>query len=200
MRILLVEDDAVLGAAVHDQITSDGHSADRVARLDAAADNLRAAPYDLVLLDLMLPDGHGIPLLRSSRARGTACPGIDAADDDRRTGTWFQAVANPPGFNGSTPATTCIWPDQFSRIAAPIPPSAGTLPAARAIAQCNSPPSPPQHQPAARPQRCAGSRRFAASQHQPARRGDRVLQHKRRPRSPPSCPTFMSSAAAFPAR
>lgn len=76
MRILLVEDDAVLGAAVHDQITSDGHSSDRVTRLDAAADHLRAAPYDLVLLDLMLPDGHGIPFLRSLRARGDATPVI----------------------------------------------------------------------------------------------------------------------------
>ena len=76
MRILLVEDDAVLGAAIRDQLVSDGHSPDWVARLDAAADHLRAAPYDLVLLDLMLPDGHGIPFLRLLRARGDATPVI----------------------------------------------------------------------------------------------------------------------------
>lgn len=43
MRILLIEDDAVLGAAVRDQLAADGHSIDWVMRLDAATDALRAA-------------------------------------------------------------------------------------------------------------------------------------------------------------
>ncbi|MBU2358202.1 MAG: response regulator, partial [Alphaproteobacteria bacterium] len=57
MRILIVEDDQVLGAAVRDQIAADGQSVDWVKRLDAAGDAMRGAAYDLVLLDLMLPDG-----------------------------------------------------------------------------------------------------------------------------------------------
>ena len=36
MRTLLVEDDAVLGAVVHDQLSSDGHSVDWVTRRLAA--------------------------------------------------------------------------------------------------------------------------------------------------------------------
>lgn len=76
MRILLIEDDTVLGAAVRDQITADGHSADWVHRLDAASEHLRTIPYDLVLLDLMLPDGRGIPYLRALRGRGNATPVI----------------------------------------------------------------------------------------------------------------------------
>ena len=76
MRILLIEDEAVLGAAVRDQITADGHSADWVHRLDAASEHLRTIPYDLVLLDLMLPDGRGIPYLRALRGRGNATPVI----------------------------------------------------------------------------------------------------------------------------
>ena len=40
MRILLIEDDAVLGAAVRDQIAGDGQSVDWVTRLDAAGDAL----------------------------------------------------------------------------------------------------------------------------------------------------------------
>ena len=76
MRILLIEDDTVLGAAVRDQITADGHSADWVPRLDAASEHLRTIPYDLVLLDLMLPDGRGIPYLRALRGRGNATPVI----------------------------------------------------------------------------------------------------------------------------
>lgn len=74
MRILLIEDDAVLGAAVRDQLAADGHSIDWVMRLNAAGDALRAAGFDLVLLDLMLPDGRGIPFLRGLRARGDVTP------------------------------------------------------------------------------------------------------------------------------
>ncbi len=76
MRMLLVEDDAVLGAAVRDQIVADGHSVDWVTRLDAARDALAAAHHDLVLLDLMLPDGLGIPFLKSLRAAGQVTPVI----------------------------------------------------------------------------------------------------------------------------
>ena len=42
MRVLLIEDDMVLGAAVRDQISADGHSVDWVMRLDAAGDALAA--------------------------------------------------------------------------------------------------------------------------------------------------------------
>ena len=76
MRILLIEDDTVLGAAVRDQIAADGHSVDWVMRLDAAGDALAAAAYDLVLLDLMLPDGRGIPFLKVLRGRGDVTPVI----------------------------------------------------------------------------------------------------------------------------
>jgi two-component system OmpR family response regulator len=76
MRILLIEDDTVLGAAVRDQIAGDGHSADWVTRLDGAGDAMAGAVYDLVLLDLMLPDGRGIPFLKRLRARGDVTPVI----------------------------------------------------------------------------------------------------------------------------
>jgi two-component system OmpR family response regulator len=76
MRILLIEDDTVLGAALRDQIAADGHSMDWVMRLDAALDALAVTVYDLVLLDLMLPDGRGIPFLRALRARGDVTPVI----------------------------------------------------------------------------------------------------------------------------
>lgn len=74
MRILLIEDDAVLGAAIRDQILSDGHSVDWVPRLDRAGEALMVAAYDLVLLDLMLPDGLGIPFLKAMRGRGDVTP------------------------------------------------------------------------------------------------------------------------------
>ena len=76
MRILLIEDDAVLGAAMRDQIAGDGQSVDWVQRLDAAQDAMAGASYDLMLLDLMLPDGRGITFLKALRMRGDVTPVI----------------------------------------------------------------------------------------------------------------------------
>lgn len=76
MRILLIEDDTVLGAAVRDQIAADGHSVDWVMRLDAARDALASAAFDLVLLDLMLPDGLGLTFLKALRGWGDVTPVI----------------------------------------------------------------------------------------------------------------------------
>jgi two-component system, OmpR family, response regulator len=76
MRILLIEDDKVIGSAVREQIEADGHSVDWAQRLDAAGDALAGAKFDLLLLDLMLPDGRGIPFLKSLRAKGSTVPVI----------------------------------------------------------------------------------------------------------------------------
>ncbi|MCF6303742.1 MAG: response regulator transcription factor [Rhodobacteraceae bacterium] len=76
MRVLLVEDDTVLGAGVRDQIKAEGHSVDWVTRLDEAGDYIAAATYDLVLLDLMLPDGRGLPFLQALRKKGDVTPVI----------------------------------------------------------------------------------------------------------------------------
>ncbi len=74
MRILLIEDDTVLGAAVRDQIASGGHCVNWVTRLDAAGDAMASAAFDLLLLDLMLPDGRGLRFLKELRARGDVTP------------------------------------------------------------------------------------------------------------------------------
>jgi len=76
MRILLIEDDPVLGMAVRDQIVAGGHSVDWMKRLDEATDGIHAAVYDLVLLDLMLPDGRGLDFLKALRAAGDVTPVI----------------------------------------------------------------------------------------------------------------------------
>ncbi|MGV1926519.1 response regulator transcription factor [Agrobacterium tumefaciens] len=74
MRVLLIEDDTALGAAIRDQIAADGHSVDWVTRLDRSGDALAVAGYGLILLDLMLPDGLGIPFLKTLRGRGDVTP------------------------------------------------------------------------------------------------------------------------------
>lgn len=76
MRILLIEDDTVLGQAVRDQIAADGQSVDWVTRLDSAREAMAVAAYDLILLDLMLPDGLGVGFLKNLRQRGDVTPVI----------------------------------------------------------------------------------------------------------------------------
>lgn len=76
MRVLLVEDDNLLGEAVNEQITRDGHSTDHVTTLREARRYVEAASYDLILLDLLLPDGKGIDFLRELRAGGSSVPVI----------------------------------------------------------------------------------------------------------------------------
>lgn len=71
MRVLLVEDDRWLGEAVREQIEKDGHPTDFVASLADARRHLAAATYDLILLDLLLPDGRGLDFLRELRERGS---------------------------------------------------------------------------------------------------------------------------------
>lgn len=74
MRILLVEDDYVLGEAVRDHLAADGHGVDWACRLDEARDALGTTDHDLVLLDLNLPDGRGLDLLKSLRRNGRTMP------------------------------------------------------------------------------------------------------------------------------
>ena len=76
MRVLPVEHDAILGVAVRDQTAADGHTVDWVRRLDEAGDSVRAVAYELILLDLMLPDGRGLDFLRARRAAGDVTPVI----------------------------------------------------------------------------------------------------------------------------
>src|SRR4051812_22728722 len=76
MRVLLVEDDQMLGEAVRDQIAADGHTVDWARRLDIADDSMRTVAYELVLLDLMLPDGRGLDFLKARRTSGDATPVI----------------------------------------------------------------------------------------------------------------------------
>jgi len=71
MRFLLVEDNTELAEAVVQRLGLDGHSVDHAATLAAAEDCLAVAEYDLILLDVMLPDGDGRDFLARSRDKIT---------------------------------------------------------------------------------------------------------------------------------
>ena len=85
MRILLIEDDGGLGSAVRDRIAADGHVADWARDLAEGRDYLATLAYDLVLLDMMLPDGRGLDLLRDLRRDRLTVPVIILTALDRIT-------------------------------------------------------------------------------------------------------------------
>ena len=105
MRILLIEDDAVLQRVMLRSLTEAGHRVDTASHIAEAAHFWHVQPYDAVLLDLNLPvngqsdagQGTGLQLLREARARGDRTPvlvltarnrtderiaGLDAGADD----------------------------------------------------------------------------------------------------------------------
>ena len=83
MRVLLVEDAPGLGEAVREQIADDGHAVDWVQRLAHERNSVRTTPYDLFLLDLMLPDGRGLDFLRQQRSAGDVTPVIILTAQDQ---------------------------------------------------------------------------------------------------------------------
>ena len=97
MRLLLVEDDPMIGAGVQRGLKQDGHTVDWVR--DGAAAELAVADgvYEVILLDLGLPRKSGLELLAGLRRKGVATPvlvitardsvadrvkGLDAGADD----------------------------------------------------------------------------------------------------------------------
>lgn len=76
MRVLLIEDDAVLGEAVRDYVAGLGHAVDWMQTLDDGRAATGTVDYDLILLDLRLPDGSGLTLLKDLRRVGAATPVI----------------------------------------------------------------------------------------------------------------------------
>ncbi len=105
MRILLVEDDAVLRDVMARSLEDAGHRVDPAGTVDEAGYLWRVQPFDAVLLDLNLPQrsgaaaptGNGLSALREARARGDRTPvlvltarnrtderiaGLDAGADD----------------------------------------------------------------------------------------------------------------------
>ena len=82
MRILLVEDDAMIGEAVRDVLRTEHYAVDWVRDGEAADTHLRTAAYDLVLLDLGLPKRSGLAVLGTLRARADRTPVLIATARD----------------------------------------------------------------------------------------------------------------------
>lgn len=97
MRLLLAEDDAMIGEAVANGLRREGFTVDWVRDGRAAETALAVEEFDLLLLDLGLPAMSGLEVLKALRARGSTLPvliltardavtdkvqGLDAGADD----------------------------------------------------------------------------------------------------------------------
>ena len=74
MKLLVIEDNPRLSAVMTKLLADNGMTVDAVATVEDARAALAVAAYDLILLDLTLPDGFGGDLLRSLRTAGKATP------------------------------------------------------------------------------------------------------------------------------
>jgi len=97
MRILLVEDDSMIGESVSEGLKSEGYAVDWVRDGQQAEVSIAATPYSLIVLDLGLPRRDGIDVLKGLRERHVDVPvlvmtardtvrdrikGLDAGADD----------------------------------------------------------------------------------------------------------------------
>lgn len=97
MRVLVIEDDATLGAALQEFLASQGYAVDWLKDGEHVPGAVSAQSYDLLLLDLNLPGMSGLDVLRTLRRDGEQVPvlvltardsledrvaGLDAGADD----------------------------------------------------------------------------------------------------------------------
>ncbi|SEL76435.1 two-component system, OmpR family, response regulator [Roseateles sp. YR242] len=75
MRLLLLEDDELLGSGLRDFLASEGHEVTWVTRLSELLPR-QHEDVDALLVDWQLPDGSGLDWLRGLRQRGVAIPAL----------------------------------------------------------------------------------------------------------------------------
>jgi two-component system, OmpR family, alkaline phosphatase synthesis response regulator PhoP len=73
-KVLIVEDEAALRLALSDRLESEGYEVAAVADGDAGWERARAEPFDLILLDVMLPGRSGFDVCRDLRREGVGTP------------------------------------------------------------------------------------------------------------------------------
>jgi len=76
MRVLIVEDNAELAAAIARALEGEGLTLDLFGTAEEAEEAWRLAEYSAVVLDVMLPDGSGVEILRRARADGLSTPAL----------------------------------------------------------------------------------------------------------------------------
>lgn len=74
MRLLLVEDDQMLGESIVESLTRQGYTVDWLTRGGAVLSTLKTEDFSAVILDLMLPDTDGFQVLKAIRLTKSMIP------------------------------------------------------------------------------------------------------------------------------
>lgn len=74
MHVLVCEDDELIASGIVAGLTAQGFTVERVATAGAARAMLKAATFDIMVLDLGLPDEDGLKLLQQQRSQGLEIP------------------------------------------------------------------------------------------------------------------------------
>ena len=74
MRLLLLEDDSMISESLTTALRQSGYAVDAVSDVQTGRLSLASEKYDLVLLDLGLPDGSGLDILKELRTRRDTIP------------------------------------------------------------------------------------------------------------------------------
>ena len=73
-RLLLVEDDTSLGETLQERLLKEGYAVQWVQTKAAASIEIRNSRFDLIILDVGLPDGNGFELAKQVRRENVATP------------------------------------------------------------------------------------------------------------------------------
>src|SRR5215210_8088458 len=99
LSILFVEDDTTIAMGVEYSLKQDGFQVSLAYRLEEARDLLKRQPFDLVLLDLGLPDGSGYELCKEIRAAGirpsSSFPPATKRLASSSASTWARTTTSP---------------------------------------------------------------------------------------------------------
>ncbi len=74
MRILVVEDEKNLNRIISEALEDEGYSVDRCFNGQDGLDYAESVPYDVLILDVMMPKLDGFELVRRLRQKGNATP------------------------------------------------------------------------------------------------------------------------------
>jgi DNA-binding response OmpR family regulator len=113
MRALVIEDDEQIAVVNKRVLESEGFAVELAATLSEGQRLASADHYDIIVTDLMLPDGHGLAIVESVRGRGNGTPilvltGVDAVEStvaaqalSNRRAPGSHSSAHAPRPNGS---------------------------------------------------------------------------------------------------
>jgi DNA-binding response OmpR family regulator len=74
LKVLIVDDDENLVSLLNHTLSKEGYMVDYSFTKEEAQENLEIAQYDILILDVTLPDGNGFGLCQQYRARGLTAP------------------------------------------------------------------------------------------------------------------------------